>query len=170
MNPTAIFTERILPLKDKLLRVSFSIVRQVEEAEDIVQEVMLKIWSKRDEWANLDNCEAYCMTMTRNNSIDFLRRKKIQLQTLDSAQIVSSKEANPLEKVTDKETFLQIQEAMQALPEKQFLSIQLREVEGKSYNEIAELLSITIEQVKVNIHRARTSIRAQLTKQFNHGI
>jgi RNA polymerase sigma-70 factor (ECF subfamily) len=170
MNSTAFFTEQILPMKDKLLRVSFGIVRQVEEAEDIVQEVMLKIWEKRNDRIKPDNYEGYCMTMTRNASIDFLRRKKMQLHTLDSAYAVPTREENPLEKFVGKETFMQISEAMQALPEKQFLSIQLREVEGKSYHEIAAILNISIEQVKVNIHRARTSMRAQLIKQMNHGI
>jgi RNA polymerase sigma-70 factor (ECF subfamily) len=169
MSLTEIFTNRILSLKNKLLRVSFGIVRNTEEAEDIVQEAMMKIWNKRNEWMNMNNCEGYCMTITRNASIDFLRRKKMQLQTLDSAYTVFAQEENPLEKITGKETYTQINDAMQALPEKQFLSIQLREVEGKSYNEIAEILNISIEQVKVNIHRARTTIRTHLIKQFNYG-
>ncbi|HEY0299185.1 MAG TPA: sigma-70 family RNA polymerase sigma factor [Arachidicoccus sp.] len=170
MNLTQTFIGQILPLKDKLLRVAFSIVRQMEEAEDIVQDVMLKIWDKRDEWIKLNSCEAYCMVMTRNMSIDFLRRKKMQLQPLEGMQVVPSKDENPLEKMAGKETFSQIQQAMQSLPEKQFISIQLREVEGKAYNEIAEILGIPITQVKVNIHRARNSIRQQLLKQFNHGL
>jgi len=164
MDPIETFTERILPLKNKLLRVAFGIVRQVEEAEDIVQEVMMKIWDKRNEWLNLSNCEGYCMAMVRNMSIDFLRRKKSPLVSLNEAQLLSTKDENMLEKMSNKEAVATIQQAMQLLPEKQFLSLQLREVEGKSYTEIAAMLNMTNEQVKVNIHRARNSLRRQLIK------
>jgi RNA polymerase sigma-70 factor (ECF subfamily) len=164
MSPIETFTERILPLKDKLLRVAFSIVRQTEEAEDIVQDVMLKIWDKRSDWLRLNSCEGYCIVMTRNRSLDFLRRKKLPLLSLNEAQSVLAKEENFLERISNKEALAEIQQAMQSLPEKQFFSLQLREVEEKSYNEIAETLNMTVEQVKINIHRARKSLRKQLIK------
>jgi RNA polymerase sigma-70 factor (ECF subfamily) len=164
MSPIETFSERILPLKNKLLRVAFSIVRQTEEAEDIVQEVMLKIWDRRSDWLKLNSCEGYCVVMARNMSLDFLRRKKLPLLSLDEAQSAWAKDENVLEKMWKKEAAAEVQQRMQSLPEKQFLSLQLREVEEKSYTEIAETLSITIEQVKTNIHRARKSLRMQLTK------
>ena len=164
MEAIEAFTERILPLKDKLLRVAFGIVRQTEEAEDIVQEVMLKIWDKRCDWLSLNNCEGYCMAMTRNMSIDFLRKKKSPFLSLDEAQSVSANEENALEKMSNQEAFAAVRQAMQSLPEKQFLSLQLREAEGKSYAEIAATLNISNEQVKINIHRARNSLRQQLIK------
>jgi RNA polymerase sigma-70 factor (ECF subfamily) len=164
MDAIETFTGQILPLKNKLLRVAFSVVRQMEEAEDIVQEVMLKIWNKRSDWLSLNNCEGYCIVMTRNMSIDFLRRKKSPFLPLDEAQQVSAKEENPLEKMSNQEGVADIRQAMQSLPEPQFLALQLREVEGKSYAEIAATLNLTNEQVKTNIHRARNSLRRQLTK------
>lgn len=170
MNLTEIFTGRILPLKDKLLRAAYSIVRQAEEAEDIVQDVLLKIWDKRSEWIRLDNYEGYCMAMTRNLSIDRIRKNKVPVHSLDGIQEIHTPEKNPYEATVSKESLKQVQEAMQSLPEKQFLAIQLREAEGRSYNEIASLLGISIEQVKVNIHRARTAVKQQLLKQLNHGL
>ena len=170
MNLTEIFTGRILPLKDKLLRAAYSIVRQTEEAEDIVQDVLLRIWDKRDEWIRLNNYEGYCMTMTRNLSIDRIRKNKIPVHPLENVLEIHTPEKNPYEAAASKESLKQIQEVMQSLPEKQFLTIQLREAEGKSYNEIATLMGISIEQVKVNIHRARTAIKQQLMKQLNHGL
>lgn len=169
MNLTEIFTGRILPLKDKLLRAAYSIVQQTEEAEDIVQDVLLKIWDKRNEWIKLDNYEGYCMAMTRNLSIDRIRKNKFTVQSLESVLEIHAPDKNPYETAISKESSRHIQELMQSLPEKQFLTMQLRESEGKSYNEIAILLGITIEQVKVNIHRARTAIKQQLLQQLNHG-
>jgi RNA polymerase sigma-70 factor (ECF subfamily) len=88
----------------------------------------------------------------------------LPLLSLNEAQSVLAKEENFLERMSNKEAIAEIQQAMQSLPEKQFLSLQLREVEEKSYNEIAETLNMTVEQVKINIHRARKSLRKQLIK------
>ncbi|MDE1191073.1 MAG: sigma-70 family RNA polymerase sigma factor [Arachidicoccus sp.] len=170
MNLTQIFTERILPLKDTLLRLAFSMVRQAEEAEDIVQDVLLKIWDKRDEWIKLHNYEGYCMAMTRNLCIDKIRKNKQSFQPLDNISELQTADKNPYESAVNKEAIGCIQSSMQQLPEMQFLAIQLRETEGKSYQEIATLLGISLEQVKVNIHRARTTIKQQLIKQLNHGL
>jgi RNA polymerase sigma-70 factor (ECF subfamily) len=84
--------------------------------------------------------------------------------SLDVAQSAWEKDENALEKMWKKEAAAEVQQRMQSLPAKQFLSLQLREVEEKSYAEIAETLSITIEQVKINIHRARKNLRMQLIK------
>lgn len=170
MNLTEIFTGRILPLKDKLLRAAYSIVRQTEEAEDIVQDVLLRIWDKREEWIRLNNYEGYCMVMTRNLSIDRIRKNKLPVQPLENITTVRATEKDPYETTVSRESVKQIQTVMQSLPEKQFLAIQLRESEGKSYNEIAALMGISIEQVKINIHRARTAIKQQLLQQLNHGL
>jgi RNA polymerase sigma-70 factor (ECF subfamily) len=67
-----IFNQSVLPLKDKLYRLALSIVRNRTEAEDIVQDVFLKIWSKQDEWELIDNMEAYCYRSIKNLSLDRL--------------------------------------------------------------------------------------------------
>ena len=66
------FTENILPLKDRLFRLALCVLQSKEEAEDIVQEVMLKIWGCKEE---INNPAAYCVTVTKNLSLDRLRHK-----------------------------------------------------------------------------------------------
>lgn len=63
---TSEFTTRILPLKDNLLRVVFRIVRDVDLAERIVQETLLKVWAEHSSWVVIDNMPAYCMMVARN--------------------------------------------------------------------------------------------------------
>ena len=64
------FNETILPIRDKLYRFALRILGNTQEAEDVVQEVFIKVWKKRNEWHTWSNMEAMCMTMTRNLSID----------------------------------------------------------------------------------------------------
>ena len=64
------FQEHILPLKDKLFRLALRITFNRAEAEDVVQETMIRVWSKRAEWGNLESIEAYCLTVAKRLAID----------------------------------------------------------------------------------------------------
>lgn len=159
------FQERILPMKDKLFRLAFGLVRQREEAEDIVQEVMVRIWNKRGDWPGFHNLEGYCMIMARNLSLDRVRSRKLITEELDGAQTLSSPEQDPLQLAERKELMKRIRECIRNLPEKQQLVLQLREIEGRSYQEISDQLEISLDQVRVNLFRARNSLKNQLVKQ-----
>ena len=64
------FKNEIFPLKDKLFRYAYSLLKDRAEAEDVVQEVFMRLWQKRDELINIKNIEAWNMTMTRNLTLD----------------------------------------------------------------------------------------------------
>ena len=72
------FHRIILPLKDKLFRLAWSIVRDSAEAEDIVQDMFVKLWSKIDEWDNIENLEAYCFRATKNLALDRMESLEIR--------------------------------------------------------------------------------------------
>ena len=69
------FSEMVIPYKDKLYRFALRIVKDSFIAEDVVQEVMIKVWKKREYFETLDNKEAWCMTLTKNLAIDKTRSK-----------------------------------------------------------------------------------------------
>lgn len=64
------FRDDILPLKDKLFRLALRITFNRAEAEDVVQETLIRVWNKRDEWTQFGSVEAYCLTVARNLAID----------------------------------------------------------------------------------------------------
>ena len=72
------FRNDILPLKNKLFRLALRITLDSAEAEDIVQDTLIRVWNKRDEWHSLDSVEAYCLTVARNLAIDRSQRKEAQ--------------------------------------------------------------------------------------------
>jgi len=159
------FKQHILPLKDKLFRFALHLLQNVQEAEDAVQDVMAGIWARRAEWPQWNNIPAYCMTATRNNCLDRLRRRRISAIGEDNARHIQSTEKDPYEKVTNKEMIRRIRQCMDELPLNQQQVIRLREMEGFSYNEIAEVLDMTLDQVKVNLHRGRNAIRKTIIKE-----
>ena len=68
------FRNDILPLKNVLFRLALRITLSREEAEDVVQDTLIKVWNRRDDWQNIDSIEAYSLTVCRNLSLDKVRR------------------------------------------------------------------------------------------------
>lgn len=160
------FRNDILPLKDKLFRLALRITLNPAEAEDVVQETMIKVWSRRDSWDSIDNIETFCLTICRNLAIDKTRHLANQTVSLDTEMEPSdnSQHANPEEQAVQQDRIKMVRQLINQLPEKQRSCMQLRDIEGKSYKDIATILAITEEQVKVNIFRARQTIREQFKK------
>jgi RNA polymerase sigma-70 factor (ECF subfamily) len=164
------FTYQLVGLKDKLFRFSARIVGDDEMAEDVVQDVVIKMWDKRENRHEYKNLEAYCMQMTKNLSIDKTRAKSFQNISLDLAAEQIQDSQNPYQQTAQNDTFSQVHKLMQTLPEKQRMVMQLRDIEGMEYKEIAEALELPLNQVKVNLFRARKSIRTQLLNIESYGL
>ncbi len=79
------FQTDILPLKNDLYRMALRITMNAAEAEDVVQETMMKVWNRRDQWEQIESIEAFCLTICRNLSLDKVRRMDNQTQSLDAA-------------------------------------------------------------------------------------
>lgn len=164
------FRKDILPLKDKLFRLALRITFDRAEAEDIVQETMIRVWNKRDEWDELESVEAYCLTVARNLAIDRSEKKDSQTMGLTIEAEQTPDASSPYDRLVNKERLKLVHRLVGELPEKQRLIMQLRDVEGKSYKEIAVALRLTEEQVKVNLFRARQKVKQKFIDIDNYGL
>lgn len=164
MNWT-IFHQQVFPIRHKLYRFALRITGSVHEAEDVVQEVLERVWKTSvDQTAAIQNWEAWCMTLTRNRSFDKTRHQsQRRAAPLDHAAGQQAAGLSPAQETESRDLIDQIRLLMQELPEKQRLVMHLRDIEELSYDEIAAVLDISLDQVKVNLHRARKSIREKLT-------
>ena len=164
------FRNDILPLKDKLYRLALHITFDSAEAEDVVQDTMIKVWNKREDWEEIDSMEAFCLTIARNLAID--RSQKAEAQNVElipeTQQLTDA--ATPDRKLERDEQLGLVKKLMDELPEKQRSIMLLRDVEEKSYKEIAEILQLTEEQVKVNLFRARQKIKFRYNEIQNYGL
>jgi len=162
----------VLPLKNELFRLAFRITLNRAEAEDVVQETMMKVWNRRADWDKIDSIEAFCLTICRNLSLDKMRHMDNQVQTLEQSPeaVDSSYASNPEEQAVQRDRIALVRRLIDQLPEKQRSIMQLRDMEGKSYRDIATIMGISEEQVKVNIFRARQSIKKEFIKQEQYGL
>ena len=163
------FHDDVLPLKDKLFRVAFRITFQREEAEDIVQETLIRAWNRRKELSDVKSLEAFCVTIAKNLALDACEKKSTQHVEL-SAEHDQAIASTPFDQLVESERMELLQKFLSQLPDSQRDVFYLRDVEGKSYQEIAETLQLSEEQVKVYLFRARQKIRQQFIKTDGYGL
>lgn len=164
------FRNDILPLKDKLFRLALRITLDRAEAEDVVQDTMIRVWNKRDEWPQFDSIEAYCLTVTRNLAIDRSQKKEAQNVELTPELEEAPEASGPYDRLINDERMKIIHRLINELPEKQRLIMQLRDIEGESYKEIAKVLNLTEEQIKVNLFRARQKVKQRYLEIDEYGL
>lgn len=166
----AIFHEQIFPIRHKLFRFALRITGSAMEAEDVVQEVLEKVWKTPAEQSEtVQNWEAWCMTLTRNRSLDKTRSQTLRRTApLDGLTERPNGTLSQAQDVENRDLAERVKRLMQQLPEKQRLVMHLRDIEELSYEEIGEVLGISLDQVKVSLHRARKAIREQLIATLNH--
>ena len=166
------FRDDVLPLKNELFRLALRITLNPAEAEDVVQETMIKVWNRRDKWDEIESIEAFCLTICRNIALDKTRKMENQNTSLEDGHDApdSSYISNPEEQAMQQDRIQLVRRLIDNLPEKQRSVMQLRDFEGKSYKEIAQILGISEEQVKINIFRARQTIRKKFEQTENYGL
>ena len=164
------FRDDILPLKDKLFRLALRITFDRAEAEDVVQDTMIRVWNKREEWTQFGSIEAYCLTVARNLAIDRSQKKEAQNVELTPEMEEESEASGPYDQLINNERMSIIHRLINELPEKQRLIMQLRDIEGESYKEIAKILNLTEEQVKVNLFRARQKVKQRYLEIDEYGL
>jgi RNA polymerase sigma-70 factor (ECF subfamily) len=156
------FKIQVIPLKNKLYRFAKRFLANAEEAEDMVQEVFIKLWNRRDKLDEYRSVEAIAMVTTRNLCFDKLKRRKINEEKIKNLKDEMTE--SQLDQKTDLSDIIhKIYQIIQTLPEQQRSIIQLRDIEGYDFKEIAELLDMNENAVRVNLSRARKKIRESLT-------
>ncbi len=165
------FQNRVLPVKNKLFRFALRFLNNEDEAKDVVQEVFIRVWNGRDQMGDVQNWEAWCMRITRNLSLDRIRSlTRKNTQSIGETFDIRHDAQTPHESTESLESMERIGQLISLLPEKQRQVMHLRDIEGYSYNEICEIMEIDLNQVKVNLFRARNSVREKLMKIDAYGL
>lgn len=165
------FRNDILPMKNNLYRLALRITCNNAEAEDVVQDTLIKVWNRRERWEEIESMEAFCMTICRNLALDKIKKMGNQHDSLDdNQQDRPSALNNPYEEMNQKDRIQLVRRIVDKLPEKQRTCIQLRDFEGKSYKEVAEIMLISEDQVKINIFRGRQTIKQRFKELDDCGL
>jgi RNA polymerase sigma factor (sigma-70 family) len=152
----------------RLYYVAFRILRNSQEAEDIVQDVFLKMWMMRDKLDKYNDIGALAVTMTRNSSIDMFRKWKKMESNNDNPEILNpGLSSSPHDQLVNSESSGILNEIIDNLPGNYREIVQLREVEGLSYEEIEVRTKISINNLRVILSRARRIIKVKYLNYSN---
>jgi RNA polymerase sigma-70 factor (ECF subfamily) len=169
------FAEIVKRYQNKIMKLGFRMLNQLQEAEDVAQETFFKVYSNLHRYDVTQKFSTWIYRVATNICIDRLRRRKEQI-SLDVAgsepsndntnrelQLkISNKWQTPENQVILSELQGQVQQAVQQLPDKYRLAIVLRYMQELSLQEISEVLDIPLPTVKTRIHRGREVLRKKL--------
>jgi RNA polymerase sigma-70 factor (ECF subfamily) len=162
------FREKVLPISRKIFRYALRLLRDNHDAEDVVQDIWMKLWDKKDQVAELKSIEAYAFRMTRNLCLDKIKLKKPQYyDDREDATYRFDRPAempDPLRIVELKDTMDKVNQIIGKLPEQQQTLLQLRDIEGMQYDEISAITGLGVNTIRVNLSRARKNLRETLHK------
>jgi len=161
------FKIEVLPVKHKLYRLAKRLLNNVPEAEDAVQETFLRLWTKKDALKEYRSIEAFALTITKNLCLDRMKSKGYKTDELTENHEKMG-ESNPHTRLELTESFEKIQLIIQSLPEQQRMIIHLRDIEEYDLDEIAEIMELNMNTIRVNLSRARKKVREMLTKTYNY--
>lgn len=163
------FMQLITPFRDKVFRLSKRLLVSVEEAEDATQEVLVKLWNKKETLQNYNSVEAFAMTMTKNYCLDQLKSKRAgNLKIVHNNY--TGREAGVQQQTEDRDSWSWVEKIIDKLPEQQKLIVQMRDIEQYEYEEIAKIMNMNETAIRVALSRARKTIREYITKTHSYGI
>jgi RNA polymerase sigma-70 factor (ECF subfamily) len=162
------FTVVIQDIEMRLYRVARRILISHEEAQDSVQEIVIKIWERKEILAEAKNIEAYAMTMIKNHCLDRLKSKQANFLRLEDqfADAEDTAQETLSEQNSIEERLRRVELAINQLTKKQRIIWQLRDVEGYSFEEIEEIMHMQATAVRVTLSRARKAVRDQIAQQY----
>lgn len=148
------FEKLITRHKDKLFRFAFSILKDSNEAQDAVQEVVLKLWENRRLMNKAQNLESYCLNAVKNLCFDVLRKQKHHQNYLHTKNHESLEET----KFETIDFVEKLRQELYQLPVQQRMAIELKDFQGLDYNEISEIMAQNINTVRVQVSRGRKKL------------
>lgn len=163
------FVALVNPFKDKVFRLARRILISVEEAQDVSQEMLMRLWNKREQLCEYKSVEAFAMTMTKNYCLDQLKNKRASNLKIDSLEF-SENRSKLEDEIENKDSLNWVEKFIEVLPVQQKIIIQMRDIEGYEFEQMAEILEMNETAIRVALSRARKSIRESMLKTHSYGI
>lgn len=163
------FKTSVLPISKKLLRFATHFLKDEDTAKDVVQDVFLKLWQKRDNLAEIENIDAFAMRMTKNRCLDLIRANRIVAIDAETDHNLKQETVDVHSKVELSESANQIKILINKLPDLQRQVMQMRDIEQLSYEEIADITDLKANAIRVNLSRARKKVRDEFIKLNSDG-
>lgn len=145
----------------------FRILKDVEETRDALQDLMLKLWHKKDDLENCTNQTAFIITTAKNYSFDLLKKKRPKRIGKKEEHKMINLETNEI-RPEIKEKYAHVFHTIERLPEKYRTVIKLRDIDGFSFDEIKEMTGFEVPYLRVILSRARLKVKKEVEKIYDY--
>ena len=153
------YKQEVLPLRKKLLNYARKLLNNTEEAEDIVQEVLLKLWCNRESLGKYQNIPGVSMQITKNLCINKLNEYNRHSIPIEEHTGAFADYSTPLQKLEDRDNVDSVLKIIDHLPPLQQLILRMKHLEGYETEEIAKITGASEESVRMNLSRARRKVK-----------
>lgn len=154
------FNTLVKRYEDEVYTLALYLLRDRGEAEDVAQETYIKLWEKLER-VERKQARAWLMRVTRNACLDRLRRRQLEGDMIVDP-VLYERRQEPENTLIEEQNSNWIRRAIENLNEPYRSLIVLRDIQQNSYSEIALVLELSLDQVRVYLHRARQQLKARL--------
>jgi RNA polymerase sigma-70 factor (ECF subfamily) len=163
------FNQRILPVQGRLFRLAQMFLHNREEAEDAIQDVLLRLWTNRHQLETYQSIEALAVQMTKNLCLDRLKSHEKQKTQRDANLVeMHAQDLSPYRQLESSDSAQLIHRLIAELPEQHKLVLHLRDVEEYSFEEIEEVTGLSNANIRTILSRARQKLRENYLKASNY--
>jgi len=152
------FCKEWIPLGEDLLRVAIRLLDSKQDAEDAVQDLFIKLWQQRETLVNVYNPPGYATRVLKNLCIDRIRTAKPNAELPEELQGYESADTS----IENRETIRRTAEVIEKLPENQRKVLEMKVLEGLTYEEISERTGLTTLSLRVLLSRARATLKIKV--------
>ncbi|NNF20900.1 MAG: sigma-70 family RNA polymerase sigma factor [Saprospiraceae bacterium] len=166
-----VFEELVNTHQSMVVNLCYKMTGSVEDAEDLAQEVFIKVWEKASKFRGDSTLQTWIYRVAINASLNYTRKKKFNtfFESIESIFESKGSQDNPQKELENKEQENQVQSAIQTLPENQRIALTLRTFKDHSYAEISEIMDISISSVESLIFRAKKNLKKKLANYYFAG-
>jgi RNA polymerase sigma-70 factor (ECF subfamily) len=157
------FKQEVLPLRAQLLSYAQRLLDNLEDAEDVIQEVFLKLWYMHDELGNYNSVPALSIQITKRLCLNRIKARQRRQEGFESVNPVNDS-STPETQLEQKDSVMQVMQIIGQLPGLQQTILRMRHIDGIEVEEIARLTGSTPEAVRMNLSRARKKVKETFFK------
>jgi len=162
------FKNSVIPFSRKLYPMLFRILKNEEETRDALQDLMIKLWNKRSALKKCSNQSAYIFTAAKNHGFDLLKKKRPATVKENEDHKILNIQASEVSQET-KEKYEHVHRIIEKLPDKYRDIIQLRDIDGLTFDEIKEITGYEVPYIRVILSRARLKVKQEVEKIYDYG-
>jgi RNA polymerase sigma-70 factor (ECF subfamily) len=156
----------VLAIKDRIFSYSAYLLRDAEEAKDVAQEALVRLWEHRQVVPDLPSARAWTLRTAHNLAMDRLRQRRARPDDGEDAlgHLADGNEPGPERSVAGREAVRELVAALGELAAQDRAVLVMREVQSMSYQEMTRALDLPLGTVKARLHRARERLRERLVR------